>query len=144
MSTLSGRRAVITGGAAGIGAAIARSFAAEGATVVIADRDGALLERGLEGQLESPAWPDGLDPRAFAVEDAETVFTGTRAAALGGFGNVETVTAYATRLCVTLRNPALLDPAALTDAGARAIGEPSATPIHLLFAPTTIAALRAD
>lgn len=40
MSTLSGRRAIITGGAAGIGAAIARSFAAEGATVVIADRDG--------------------------------------------------------------------------------------------------------
>ena len=32
------------------------------------------MERGLEGELEPPAWPDGLDPRAFAVEDAETVF----------------------------------------------------------------------
>ena len=32
------------------------------------------MERGLDGELEPPAWPDGLDPRAFAVEDAEAVF----------------------------------------------------------------------
>lgn len=38
---LDGRHAVVTGGARGIGAAIARRYVAEGATVVIADRDGA-------------------------------------------------------------------------------------------------------
>jgi NAD(P)-dependent dehydrogenase (short-subunit alcohol dehydrogenase family) len=36
---LEGRHAVVTGGARGIGAAIARAYVAEGATVVIADRD---------------------------------------------------------------------------------------------------------
>jgi len=38
---LDGRRALVTGGANGIGAAIARGFAAAGATVVIADLDAA-------------------------------------------------------------------------------------------------------
>jgi meso-butanediol dehydrogenase / (S,S)-butanediol dehydrogenase / diacetyl reductase len=38
MSRLSGRRAVITGGGRGIGASIARAFAAEGAAVLIAAR----------------------------------------------------------------------------------------------------------
>jgi len=55
MSTLSGRRAVITGGAAGIGAAIARAFAAEGATVVIADRDGAAAS-ALAQELGGESW----------------------------------------------------------------------------------------
>ena len=55
MSTLSGRRAVITGGAAGIGAAIARSFAAEGAHVVIADRDAAAAE-SLATELGGESW----------------------------------------------------------------------------------------
>ncbi len=55
MSTLSGRRAIITGGAAGIGAAIARAFAAEGASVVIADRDGAAAE-ALARELGGEPW----------------------------------------------------------------------------------------
>ncbi|WP_394216217.1 3-hydroxybutyrate dehydrogenase [Brachybacterium vulturis] len=55
MSTLSGRRAVITGGAAGIGAAIARAFAAEGAQVVIADLDGAAAQ-ALATELGGEAW----------------------------------------------------------------------------------------
>lgn len=64
MSTLFGRRAVITGGAAGIGAAIARSFAAEGAEVVIADRDGAAAE-ALASELGGEAWEvDFLDTAA--------------------------------------------------------------------------------
>jgi 3-oxoacyl-[acyl-carrier protein] reductase len=41
MELLAGRAAVVTGGAAGIGLAIARTFAAHGASVVIGDRDGA-------------------------------------------------------------------------------------------------------
>ena len=36
---LAGRAAIVTGGAAGIGAAIARAFASEGARVLLADRD---------------------------------------------------------------------------------------------------------
>ena len=55
MSTLEGRKAIITGGAAGIGAAIARSFAAEGAHVVIADRDGAAAQQ-LASELGGESW----------------------------------------------------------------------------------------
>jgi NAD(P)-dependent dehydrogenase (short-subunit alcohol dehydrogenase family) len=40
MPRLAGRVAIVTGGAAGIGAAIAKAFVAEGARAVIADRDG--------------------------------------------------------------------------------------------------------
>ena len=38
---LTGRRAVVTGGASGIGRAMARRFAKEGARVVVADLDAA-------------------------------------------------------------------------------------------------------
>ncbi|HEY8438250.1 MAG TPA: SDR family oxidoreductase [Candidatus Limnocylindrales bacterium] len=41
MNRLMGRSAVVTGGARGIGAAIARAYVAEGASVAILDRDGA-------------------------------------------------------------------------------------------------------
>ena len=40
---LAGRVGVVTGGASGIGAASARKFVAEGARVVLADRNEALL-----------------------------------------------------------------------------------------------------
>ena len=42
---LQGRRALIAGGASGIGAAIARRLAAEGAAVIIADLQGDAAER---------------------------------------------------------------------------------------------------
>jgi NAD(P)-dependent dehydrogenase (short-subunit alcohol dehydrogenase family) len=41
MGRLDGRVAIVTGGAAGIGAAIAKAFTGEGARVVVADRDSA-------------------------------------------------------------------------------------------------------
>jgi len=44
MSDLKGRRAVVTGGAGGIGAAVAEQLAASGATVVITDIDGKACE----------------------------------------------------------------------------------------------------
>jgi 3-hydroxybutyrate dehydrogenase len=44
-SDLSGKRAVVTGGASGIGAAVAARLAADGASVVVADRDAAGAER---------------------------------------------------------------------------------------------------
>ncbi|THJ65882.1 SDR family oxidoreductase [Arthrobacter echini] len=52
---LSGRRAVITGGASGIGAACARALAARGATVVVADRDGDAA-RSLAEELDGDSW----------------------------------------------------------------------------------------
>src|SRR5688572_76241 len=52
-----GRKVVVTGGANGIGMAIAREFLSEGATVLVADRDRPALD-SLPGRLEDP---DGLE-----------------------------------------------------------------------------------
>ncbi len=61
---LEGRVAVVTGGAAGIGAAICRRLTAEGARVVVADVDGAEGER-LAGELGGAfAATDVSDPDA--------------------------------------------------------------------------------
>jgi NAD(P)-dependent dehydrogenase (short-subunit alcohol dehydrogenase family) len=58
---LAGRVVVVLGAAWGIGAAIARAFAAEGARIAAVDRDPAVLD--LAGQLARPA---GAAPRASA------------------------------------------------------------------------------
>jgi 3-oxoacyl-[acyl-carrier protein] reductase len=67
---LKGRVALVTGGAAGIGAAIAKTLAREGAIVWIADRDGAAAEEGATS-LRS----EGLEARATAMDvtDADLV-----------------------------------------------------------------------
>ncbi|HEY1328012.1 MAG TPA: SDR family NAD(P)-dependent oxidoreductase [Casimicrobiaceae bacterium] len=81
MDRLAGRVAIVTGGAAGIGAAIARAFAAEGARVVIADRD-----------------EDNASETAASLPDATAIGTDVTheddvralvAATLGRFGSVD-------------------------------------------------------
>lgn len=52
---LTGRRAVITGGASGIGLACARNFAARGAAVVIADLNAAAAERAA-AEIGGESW----------------------------------------------------------------------------------------
>ena len=65
-----GRRVLVTGGAMGIGAATVAGLVAEGATVLIADRDGASAERlsaSLQGPGEARHVPvDLADPAAIA------------------------------------------------------------------------------
>ncbi len=55
MTDLSGRKALITGGASGIGAACARTFAAAGAHVVIADINAAAAD-SLATEIGGSAW----------------------------------------------------------------------------------------
>ena len=60
MSRLTGKIALVTGGASGLGAAIVRGFVAEGATVVIADIDAAAGE-ALAAELGAAARFSSLD-----------------------------------------------------------------------------------
>jgi 3-hydroxybutyrate dehydrogenase len=59
---LEGRVVVLTGAAGGIGAALAAAFAAQGATLVLVDREAAALQRVADGL------PSGAASRAIACE----------------------------------------------------------------------------
>lgn len=63
MTDLSGRRAVVTGGASGIGEACARAFAASGAHVVVADLNGEAAER-VAADIGGEAWTVDLGDTA--------------------------------------------------------------------------------
>ena len=72
MARLSGRVAIITGAGSGIGRAIARLFAAEGARVAILDRNGPAA-RNVEGEIratghEAQAWEVDLAAAAKAEQ----------------------------------------------------------------------------
>lgn len=77
MGRLEGRRALITGASGGLGSAIARSFAGEGARLVLAGRSADRL-----AQLESP----GAETLAFDVADPRAAHEGVDRAVelLGG------------------------------------------------------------
>ncbi|MEZ7756527.1 3-hydroxybutyrate dehydrogenase [Microbacterium paraoxydans] len=62
MTDLHGRRALVTGGASGIGAACARAFALAGARVTIADVDGDAAE-ALADEIGGEAWQVDLTDR---------------------------------------------------------------------------------
>jgi len=71
MTDLTGRRALVTGGASGIGAACARSLAAAGAHVIIADLDGNAARR-LADEIGGEAWQvDLTDTAALASLDLD-------------------------------------------------------------------------
>ena len=66
-NTLNGRKALVTGGASGIGAACVRAFAARGAKVVVADVDTAAAE-ALADEVGGSGWGvDLLDVDALAT-----------------------------------------------------------------------------
>lgn len=79
---LTGHKAVVTGGGAGIGAATARALAARGAAVAILDRDGAAAQSVAEEVGGSAHVVDVTDP------SATTAAVDAAAAALGGLTDV--------------------------------------------------------
>ena len=72
-SQLAGRTALVTGAAGGIGEAIARSFAAQGAHVIVADRDGEAAS-SVASAIDGEVWQVDLsDASAIAARNLSTV-----------------------------------------------------------------------
>ena len=82
MSELSGKTAVVTGAAGGIGKAIVKALAASGAHVAMIDRDGAALDR-LAAELGEATTPFVVD-----LAHPASIATGAEAI-LAGFGRVD-------------------------------------------------------
>lgn len=91
--SLAGRVALVTGGAGGIGSAVAAKFLAEGACVVLADIDEA-AGRETEAQLAKAFGRDAVRAVAMDVTREESVVAAYRAATLA-FGGVDIVVSNA-------------------------------------------------
>src|SRR4051794_10911306 len=65
--SFSGKTALVTGAAGGVGGAIVKSLRAQGARIAVADRDvgGIEAEAHLPGNLLDPAYADGLAQSAY-------------------------------------------------------------------------------
>jgi NAD(P)-dependent dehydrogenase (short-subunit alcohol dehydrogenase family) len=95
LKRLEGKVAVVTGGATGIGAAICRRFAADGATVIVADineADGAATARATGGQFVPCDCGDAESvstlAKAASWEHGTVDILVTAAAHLGGYHDV--------------------------------------------------------
>jgi NAD(P)-dependent dehydrogenase (short-subunit alcohol dehydrogenase family) len=86
---LSGRVALVTGSAGGIGKAIARKFADEGACVVINDNDEQRLDSARQ-EFHKQYGKDGFVAEILDVTDKDTIHQTYRAAALA-FGGVDII-----------------------------------------------------
>jgi 3-hydroxybutyrate dehydrogenase len=112
--TLTGRRALVTGGASGIGAACARRLAAAGASVTVADRDAAGADR-VAAEIGGDAWVVDLsDTTALANHDLAVDILVNNA----GFQHVDPIETFppevfAAMLRLMLEVPFLLARAAL-------------------------------
>lgn len=99
MNKLTGKIALVTGGADGIGAAACRALAREGATVVVTDIDAAGRDR-VANEIGNGAWACGLDVREEAAWRAVLADVASRHGRLdilvnnaggAGAGNVEEI-----------------------------------------------------
>lgn len=86
MEQLSGKVAVVTGGASGIGAAMGRAFAAEGMKVVLGDIEQAALDAAVSG------YPSGAEVTGVRVDVSQAAEVDKlRDAALDAYGAVHVV-----------------------------------------------------
>lgn len=126
--SLAGRRALVTGGASGIGAAAAHALAARGAHVVVADRDRERAE-SVADRIGGSSWAvDLLDPREVTDERLTEALRGVdilvNNAGIQHIGPIQDFDPAAFRRIMTLmlEVPFLLIRAALPGMYARGLG----------------------
>jgi 3-hydroxybutyrate dehydrogenase len=120
---LTGRRAIVTGGAAGIGESIVRAFAAEGAHVVVADRD-AERASAVADSVGGEAWAVDLSDTAALAELSLTADILVNNAGIQQVSPIESFDPERFRLILTLmlESPFLLTRAVLPGMYERGFG----------------------
>ena len=120
---LAGRRAIVTGGAAGIGESIVRAFAAEGAHVIVADRD-AERAAAVAHSVGGEAWAVDLSDTAALAELSLTADILVNNAGIQQVSPIETFDPERFHLILTLmlESPFLLTRAVLPGMYERGFG----------------------
>jgi 3-hydroxybutyrate dehydrogenase len=120
---LTGLRAIVTGGAAGIGESIVRAFAAEGAHVVVADRD-AERASAVAHSVAGEAWAVDLSDTAALAELSLTADILVNNAGIQQVSPIESFDPERFRLILTLmlESPFLLTRAVLPGMYERGFG----------------------